>query len=116
MRVSNDVFVKLNYKNIGEFKSLIIDRDLGCSEKNKYMMCAGNYNKDGWTFVFKANSIKEAEDLINNNKFSSKLVYNDDCNDIYNDNIDKEIYNNKNLINMNLHMLESEIVEIPRWM
>lgn len=112
MRVSNDVFVKLNYKNIGEFKSLIIDRDLGCSKKNKYMMCAGNYNKDGWTFVFKANSIKEAEDLINNNKFSSKLVYNDDCND----NIDKEIYNNKNLINMKLHMLESEIVEIPRWM
>lgn len=111
MRVSNDVFVKLNYKNIGEFKSLIIDRDLGCSEKNKYMMCAGNYNKDGWTFVFKANSVKEAEALISNNKFSPKILYNHDCQNIYKEVIDEKIDSN-----INIHMIDSEIVEVPTWM
>lgn len=35
------------------------------------MMCTGNYNKYGWSFVFKANSVKEAEELINNNRFSA---------------------------------------------
>ncbi|WP_253197991.1 hypothetical protein [Clostridium gasigenes] len=93
MRVNNDIFVKLNYKTIGEFKSLIIDRDLGCNEVNKYMMCAGNYNKDGWTFVFKANSVKEAEKLINNNRFSEKKSYNGQDNKI----IDEKIYRNKKL-------------------
>ena len=30
-------------------------------------MCTGKYDKNGWTFIFKANSIKEAEDFIDNN-------------------------------------------------
>lgn len=110
MGVNNDVFVKLNYKNIGEFRSLIIDKDLGSSEKNKYVMCAGNYNKDGWTFVFKARSVKEAEALISNNKFSSKILYNQMYKHTSNEFIDEE----KN--NINTHLLQSETVEIPAWM
>lgn len=111
MRSNNDVFVKLNYKTIGEFKSLIIDRELGCSEENKYMMCAGNYNKDGWTFVFKANSIKEAEELINNNKFSAKPVYGTTRESKCTEEINEKIYNNTNL-----HIIENDLVQIPAWM
>lgn len=111
MIVNNDVFVKLNYKNIGELKSLIIDSDLGGSKKNKYMMCAGNYNKDGWTFVFKASSVKEAEALISNNKFSPKILYNQDYQNTFEEVIDEKIDSN-----INIHMGEPEIVEIPAWM
>lgn len=114
MVVNNDVFVKLNYKNIGEFKSLIIDRDLGSSEKNKYVMCAGNYNKDGWTFVFKARSVKEAEALISNDKFSAKILYNHMYKDTPNERIDESLYDHTN--NINTPILQPETVEIPAWM
>lgn len=107
MIANSDVFVKLNYKTIGEFKSLIIDRSLDHNEEHKYMMCAGNYNKDGWTFVFKANSVREAEELINNNKFKSKPVYN-----IKSD----EIIDSKKMSNQCLGILETERVQIPNWM
>ena len=56
--MNNDIFVKLNYKTIGEFKSLIIDRQHIENEKEKYLMCTGKYDKNGWTFIFKANSMK----------------------------------------------------------
>lgn len=111
MKVNNDVFVKLNYKSIGEFKSLIIDKNLGSNDKDKYMMCAGNYNKNGWTFVFKANSVKEAEELINNNKFSTRKIYEHKNIDIHNESINEEKYKSRKL-----HMLEPEIVQIPSWM
>ena len=52
--MNNDIFVKLNYKTIGEFKSLIVDRQHENKHNNKYMICSGKYDKNGWTFVFKA--------------------------------------------------------------
>lgn len=62
---NNDVFVKLNLRNIGEIRSLIIDRDgIDNKTKDKYLMCAGKYDKNGWTIVFKAKSYKEAEYII----------------------------------------------------
>lgn len=98
MQHNSGVFVKLNYKTIGEFKSLIIDKENSYIEDKKYVMCAGKYTKDGWTFVFKANSINEAEELINNNS----------------------VINNRNhrkpIIENNIHMLEQDIVQIPAWM
>lgn len=109
---SNDVFVKLNYKTIGEFKSLIIDRELDSNEEHKYMMCAGNYNKDGWTFVFKANSVKEAEELISNNKFSSNKVCKKDDKIIYDNLVD----NIKNSNYRKVELLENDRVLIPSWM
>lgn len=61
----NDVFVKINLKNIGEVRSLIVDRESPVSYyKDKYLMCAGKYDKDGWTLVFKAKNYKEAEYII----------------------------------------------------
>lgn len=67
VNMNNDIFVKLNYKTMGEFKSLIIDKQHTDSENSKYMICTGKYTKDGWTFIFKANSIKEAEEFISKN-------------------------------------------------
>ena len=71
---NNDVFVKLNLKNIGEIRSLIIDK--GGSEeesKGRYMICAGKYDKTGWTIVFKAKNYKEAEYIIENTPFNKKI-------------------------------------------
>lgn len=70
---NGDVFVKLNVKNYGEIRSLIVDKNDSESEiKDKYIMCAGKYNKDGWTIVFKARSFKEAENIIENAKLNAK--------------------------------------------
>lgn len=66
----NDVFVKLNLKSIGEIRSLIVDK-VGKNSyyKDKYLMCAGKHDKNGWTIVFKARNYKEAEYIIENTKF-----------------------------------------------
>lgn len=70
---NGDVFVKLNVKNYGEIRSLIVDKnDSAIQIKDKYIMCAGKYNKDGWTIVFKARSFKEAENIIENAKLNAK--------------------------------------------
>lgn len=96
--MNNDIFVKLNYKTIGEFKSLIIDRQHTDNENNKYLMCTGKYNKDGWTFVFKANSIKEAEDFISKNSEKKK----------------REISINPSIVT--IPFIEEDKVSIPTWM
>ena len=80
--MKNDIFVKLNYKTIGELKSLIVDREHKDENYDKYLMCTGKYDKNGWTFIFKANSMEEAEEIINNsnnrrlykNKIKEELV------------------------------------------
>lgn len=69
MKVNHEIFVKLNYKNIGELKSFVYDRVNGGNKTNdKYMMCAGKCDKDGWTIVFKAKTLSEAEELVNRNE------------------------------------------------
>lgn len=75
MNSDSSVFVKLNYKNIGEINSLIIDRQGSFGDSKKYLMCAGKYDKDGWTIVFKARSFKEAEEIVNNNPFKNRKGY-----------------------------------------
>lgn len=64
---NNDVFVKLSLKNIGEVRSLIVDKKgFYNNQDGKYLMCAGKYDKNGWTIVFKAKNYKEAEYIIDN--------------------------------------------------
>lgn len=75
MNSDSSVFVKLNYKNIGEINSLIIDRQGNFGDSKKYIMCAGKYDKDGWTIVFKARNFKEAEEIVNNNPFKNRNGY-----------------------------------------
>lgn len=97
MKGNRGIFVKVNYKNIGELNSFVYDSMNGINKnKDKYVMCAGKYNKDGWTMVFKAKSIKEAEELLNIN--SAK----------------RELDRKKNIIHSQL--IENDRVLIPSWM
>lgn len=95
MKGNRGIFVKVNYKNIGELNSFIYDSMNGVN-KDKYVMCAGKYNKDGWTMVFKAKSIREAEELLSINSAKREL--------------DKK----KHILQSQL--LENDRVSIPSWM
>ena len=97
MKGNRGIFVKVNYKNIGELNSFIYDSMNGKNKnQDKYVMCAGKYNKDGWTMVFKAKNMREAEELLSIN--SAK----------------RELERKRNLFNSQL--IENEIVSIPSWM
>ena len=97
MKGDRGIFVKVNYKNIGELNSFIYDSMNGVNKnKDKYVMCAGKYNKDGWTMVFKAKSIREAEELLSINSAKREL--------------DKK----KHILQSQL--LENDRVSIPSWM
>lgn len=97
MKGDRGIFVKVNYKNIGELNSFIYDRMNGINkDKDKYVMCAGKYNKDGWTMVFKAKNIREAEELLNMNS------------------VKRELHRKNNIINTQI--VENDRVLIPAWM
>lgn len=71
--MGNDVFVKLNVKNIGEVRSLIVDKGgINNYYNEKYLMCAGKYDKNGWTIVFKAKNYEEAEYIIEHTPLNIK--------------------------------------------
>ena len=92
MKGNRGIFVKLNYKNIGELNSFVYDMTNGVNKDDeKYVMCAGKYDKNGWTIVFKAKSINEAQELVtrNSQKRSRKI---------------------------NSSIIEKEKVSIPSWM
>ncbi len=73
MKDMGSFFVKLNCKNVDNIRSLIIDRQgQYASEQKKYIMCAGKYDKNGWTLIFRARSFEEAEELANLNPFAYK--------------------------------------------
>jgi len=73
MNEVGNFFVKVNCKNVDNIRSLIIDRQVNYkSEQDKYIMCAGKYDKNGWTLVFRARTYKEAEELANLNPFEHK--------------------------------------------
>lgn len=92
MKGNRGIFVKLNYKNIGELNSFVYGMTNGVNkDDDKYVMCAGKYDKNGWTIVFKAKSINEAQELVtrNSQKRSRKI---------------------------NSSIIEKEKVSIPSWM
>lgn len=92
MKGDRGIFVKLNYKNIGELNSFIYDMTNGVNkDDDKYVMCAGKYDKNGWTIVFKAKSINEAQELVTRNS-------------------------QKRRRNIGSAIIESEKVSIPSWM
>lgn len=73
MKEVGNFFVKLNCRDIDNIRSLIIDRqDNYIGDQKKYIMCAGKYDKNGWTLVFRARSFEEAEKLANLNPFLYK--------------------------------------------
>ena len=73
MKDVGNFFVKVNCKNVDSIRSLIIDRQVNNVDKQeKYIMCAGKYDKNGWTLVFRARSFEEAEELANLNPFINR--------------------------------------------
>ena len=73
MKEIGNFFVKLNCKNVDNIRSLIIDRQENyMNQQGKYIMCAGKYDKNGWTLVFRAKSFEEAEELASINPFMHK--------------------------------------------
>ena len=97
MKGNGDIFVKMNYKNIGELNSFIYNSMNGKNKnEDKYVMCAGKYDKNGWTIVFKAKNINEAEELLSIN--SAK----------------RELAKKKDLLHSQL--IENDRVSIPSWM
>ena len=54
-------------------------------------MCAGKYSRDGWTIVFKAKNISEAEELLNRNSKKREEM-------------------------INAQLIENDTVSIPYWM
>ena len=92
MKGNRGIFVKVNYKNIGELNSFIYDSMNGINKnKDKYVMCAGKYDKSGWTIVFQAKTISEAEELVSRNKRKRNQI-------------------------MQTQMAESNRVSLPSWM
>ena len=77
MKGVNEIFIKLNYKNIGELNSFIYDKTTGVNKnEDRYVMCAGKYDKNGWTIVFKAKSINEAQELVEMNSRKRNTLLN----------------------------------------
>ena len=75
MNQVGNFFVKVNCKNVDSIRSLIIDKQESYKRKDeKYIMCAGKYDKNGWTLVFRARTFKEAEELANINPFVHKKM------------------------------------------
>lgn len=73
---NSDVFVKLSLENIGEVKNLILNQNnIDKNNNGKYLMCAGKYDKNGWTIVFKAKNYKEAEYIIEHTPFNNGRIY-----------------------------------------
>ena len=92
MKGNRGIFVKLNYKNIGELNSFVYDMTNGANkDDDKYVMCAGKYDKNWWKIVFKAKRINEAQELVTRNS-------------------------QKRRRKIGSTMVESEKVTIPSWM
>ena len=92
MEGNRGIFVKLNYKNIGELNSFVYDMTNGNNKAdNKYVMWAGKYDKNGWTIVFKARNINEAEEIVSRNSRRKKRA-------------------------VASSIIENETVSIPAWM
>ena len=62
------------------------------------MICTGKYDKDGWTFIFKENSLKEAEEFINKNSIKKR-----------------NIISKRRIIEDNISLINNDKVHIPAW-
>ena len=52
MKGNRGIFVKLNYKNIGELNSFVYDMTNGANkDDDKYVMCEGKYDKNGQLYL-----------------------------------------------------------------
>ncbi|SHE40129.1 hypothetical protein [Clostridium fallax] len=77
MKKNVGIFVKINYKLDEETKKHLKNTSCKYRETNlsRYLLCGGIYNKNGGSFIFQANSLKEAENIIKNNPFVNTAYY-----------------------------------------
>ncbi|WP_029451590.1 hypothetical protein [Clostridium algidicarnis] len=76
MKKKSGLFVKINYKmDLGLRKKLNNESKAVNLKYSKYLVCAGVYNKNGGTMIFRAKDINEAEDIVKNNPFSNTPMY-----------------------------------------
>lgn len=104
MKGSKGIFVKVNYKNMGELQSFIYDMTNGKKEGfDQYIMCVGKYDKNGWSIVFKARNVQEAEKIVSLNTERVNRVITPVMETISNQVI-------------NPIMIETDTVTIPSWL
>ena len=78
MKKSGGIFVKINYKMDQSLTDRRNDRkvnDLKNSIYNKYLACAGIFNKNGGSMIFQARDLVEAEEIIKTNPFINNSFY-----------------------------------------
>ncbi|GIM28891.1 hypothetical protein CPJCM30710_15570 [Clostridium polyendosporum] len=77
MKKNAGIFVRISYKLDDNSKTIIKDMTAKYREMNipRYLLCGGTHNKNGGTFIFHANNLKEAEMIINNNPFVGTEFY-----------------------------------------
>ncbi|MEQ8199274.1 MAG: hypothetical protein ABRQ27_14945 [Clostridiaceae bacterium] len=77
MKKTSGIFVKINYKMDKGSKENIKEETHKTKGGifNKYLLCGGKYNKDGVTMIFQAESLREAEEIINSNPFQKASYY-----------------------------------------
>ncbi|WP_027632478.1 hypothetical protein [Clostridium hydrogeniformans] len=77
MNKKDGLFVKINYKMDSLGKQRAIEGIKGKTSENftKYLYCAGTYNKNGGTMIFRVEDFDEAKYIIDNNPFSKMDTY-----------------------------------------
>lgn len=78
MKKKSGLFVKINYKMNVEDMDNIIDKRAKTKGVNltKYLYCAGTFNKNGGTMIFRAENFEEAKFILDNNPFINMDKYN----------------------------------------
>lgn len=78
MKKKSGLFVKINYKMSADDIYNITDKRAKTNSINltKYLYCAGTFNKNGGTMIFRAENFEEAKLILDNNPFINMDKYN----------------------------------------
>ena len=67
--MEENILIKLNFKDLKEFMSLIENNKAMSVSKNmsnKNLLCAGKCDKDGWTVILKEKDYRQVKNILNN--------------------------------------------------
>lgn len=72
--MEENILIKLNFKDLKEFMSLIENNKAMSVSKNmsnKNLLCAGKCDKNGWTVILKAKDYRQVQGILNNEILST---------------------------------------------
>lgn len=72
--MEENILIKLNFKDLKEFMSLIENNKAMSVSKNmsnKNLLCAGKCDKDGWTVILKEKDYRQVQGILNNGILST---------------------------------------------